>query len=93
MLRASAIALALTAPIALPSIALAQTDACSEQLVRNVEMRMPRISEGLDIRDLSCLGITQIYFLLDNDSDRFGVPLTRTRQRIEAVFRREGLFR
>ncbi|MBO6605143.1 hypothetical protein [Boseongicola sp. H5] len=92
MIRACLAALLLATPVAAPA-AMAQTDRCSEQLVLSVEQRLPWLREGLDVRDLSCNGIVQVFFLLDEDPDRFGLHSAGQRQKIEAVFRREGLIR
>ncbi len=88
LLSLSLVLPALTAPVAVS----AQTTPCAEQLVRTVERRSPRLQHGLDIRDLSCHGIVQIFFLLDNDTDELNFVQTDLRRQIEAVFRREGLF-
>lgn len=62
--------------------------ACSNQLVNSIELRINRVVRDVDVRQLSCNGVTQVFFLLErrHQFNRF-----QLRQRTLAVFRREGL--
>jgi len=65
--------------------------ACSEQLIRSVENMLPDLRAPVEVRDLSCNGVSQLFFLLTTDSGdktRFEI-----RQNALAVFRNEGLIR
>lgn len=70
---------------------------CSEQLARTVEALLPPgLDRNLDVRDLSCANLSLVYGIVQDRSRGFAgtVPASfRQRQRIEAVFRREGLLR
>ena len=93
MIRALCLSASLLLPVMAPTPGAAQTTPCSEQLVRSVELRLPRLREGLDVRGLTCHGIVQIYFLLDRGPSAFGISRSDGRQAIEQVFRNEGLLR
>ena len=63
---------------------------CSPQLVAAVIGDMPIGTSDLDPRQLSCLGLTQVYFITTSFETNGDYE---QRQRIRAVFRREGLIR
>ncbi len=63
---------------------------CSSQLRISVINGMPPGTRDLDPNQLSCLGLSQVYFLQTSFRPSRDYEL---RQRIEAVFRREGLTR
>lgn len=63
---------------------------CDVQLTRAVEARLPDLGRPVDVRALSCNGLTQVYFLLTSRDERQEDWLIR-RQRILQVFRGEGL--
>ncbi|MEM8882374.1 MAG: hypothetical protein AAGC82_17435 [Pseudomonadota bacterium] len=83
-----AFALCLSAP-AFANSPNPQSD-CSSQLLASVIADLPLIARDLDPRQLSCLGLTQVFLIQTSGN-------LRTRfeqlQDIEAVFRREGLIR
>ncbi|QBY02324.1 hypothetical protein E2K80_17570 [Rhodophyticola sp. CCM32] len=83
-------ALALALPISVPAAQAQGAHECSGQLIRSVEARLPRLNHDIPVQALSCAGIVQIYFLLDQ-SNRGEIQRNYLRQRINAVFRREGL--
>jgi hypothetical protein len=68
----------------------AEARPCSPTLIATVEQRLPLPPDGPQVRDLSCTGVTQLYFLLTSDEDW---PPQGIRQRVLAVFRAEGLIR
>lgn len=89
--------LAFVLALTLPAPALADTGDCAQSILRDVARQLPRIHlSDLDPRQLSCSGLTQVYFILQDNTRGFGgtIPASfRQRQRVETVFRREGLTR
>ncbi|MEM7723123.1 MAG: hypothetical protein AAF376_12175 [Pseudomonadota bacterium] len=85
-LPALALALSLTG-ITAPNAAHAECMS-SAQLISSIEFRIDRFARDVDVRQLSCNGVAQVFFLLERSGrqNRFTV-----RQQILAVFRREGL--
>lgn len=63
---------------------------CDEQLTRAVEARLPNLGQPVDPRTLSCIGLTQVYFLVTETAPAPRDRLLRD-QRIRQVFRNEGL--
>jgi hypothetical protein len=63
---------------------------CDAQLTRTVEARLPNLGQPVDVRALSCNGLTQLYFLLTSRDEQPEDWLLR-RQRMLQVFRSEGL--
>ena len=63
---------------------------CSPQLLAAVVGDMPIGTRDLDPRQLSCLGLTQVYFITTSFETNGDYE---QRQRVRAVFRREGLIR
>ncbi|MBF9060264.1 hypothetical protein HKCCSP123_13845 [Rhodobacterales bacterium HKCCSP123] len=63
---------------------------CGSQLTRTVEDRLPDLGQPVDVRALSCNGLTQLYFLLTSREEQQEDWLLR-RQRMLQVFRSEGL--
>ncbi len=61
----------------------------ADQLLRTVEAQLPPLRAPVDPRDLSCLGLAQLYFLLTSDRDL--ISPFEIRQRALTVFRNEGL--
>ncbi|MEM9756728.1 MAG: hypothetical protein AAF914_12075 [Pseudomonadota bacterium] len=64
--------------------------ACSPQILSSVIGGMPPGTRNLDPSQLSCIGLTEVYFILTQQSTLGNI---RERLQIEAVFRREGLIR
>lgn len=62
---------------------------CGTQLTRTVEARLPDLGEPVEPRALSCMGLTQLYFLLTSREETAEDWLIR-RQRLRQVFRNEG---
>ena len=63
---------------------------CSSQLLRSVVADMPVGTRDLDPAALSCLGLSQVFFIVSSH-ERTGDY--EQRQQVRAVFRREGLIR
>lgn len=88
LLSLTALALSLATSVAAQG---GRTDfTCSSQMLATVIVDMPPGTRELDPRDLSCLGLAQVYFI--QTSVGSGRDFEE-RRRIEAVFRREGLTR
>jgi hypothetical protein len=68
----------------------ASATSCSDQLIHSVEQRLPPLGRDVNVRDLSCMGVTQVFFLLN---DRRHKTPPELRQDILAVFRSQGLTR
>ncbi len=86
----AALGVALT--LGLPAPAQADQENCQRNLLRQVEREVRFIDRSLDVAQLSCKGLTQVYLILQDDERTILQP-TRFRQRsaIRQVFRREGL--
>lgn len=63
---------------------------CDAQLTRSVEARLPNLGQPVDVRALSCNGLTRLYFLLTSRDEQQEDQLLQ-RQRMLQVFRSEGL--
>ena len=75
----------------LPAPVAAQTQAeyrCSTSMLATVRQKMPHRLRDLDPAALSCSGLAQAYILLTSTEEEVD---TLWRQRLIAVFRREGL--
>lgn len=91
MLRFVALPFLLMISITAPAAAqVFEREDCDSQILASVEMFMPRLGRDVDPRDLTCLGLTQVYFLLQ-ETDVLNA--FETRQRVLAVFRAERLIR
>lgn len=82
------VALALTMPL-VPSTAAADGHNCA-QLRSTVLNNVPLTTRSLPYASLSCAAISELHLFLTSNSHRSS---SYTSQRIEAVFRREGLIR
>ncbi|MBT0959476.1 hypothetical protein IV417_18955 [Alphaproteobacteria bacterium KMM 3653] len=83
------IALALCLTLGTATAGLAE-EGCAPQLVRSIERAVERAASEVAVTDLRCHVVAEIYLLLQK-RPRHSMDQIRLRQRMRAIFRREGL--